>query len=49
MADTKVERPIWLDGIGGHAALDTVVEVPLHLQWGTLSDTLLTYVGPTPG
>ena len=44
----KVQHPIWLDGIGGHAALDTVVEVPIQLQWAAPTDTLLMYVGPTP-
>ena len=47
-ASQKVPHPIWLDGIGGHTALDTIVEVPLQLQWGAPTDTLFMYVGPTP-
>ena len=47
-ASQKVPHPIWLDGIGGHTALDTIVEVPLQLQWNAPIDTLFMYVGPTP-
>ena len=44
----KVTSPMWLNGIGGTAALDTVVLVPVRLQWGAPVDTLLMYVGATP-
>ena len=45
---TKVNDPLWLNGIGGTTVCDTVVQVPLRLQWGAPTDTLLMYVGETP-